>query len=42
MVIFKKAFTEIDIFTTVVKDFTGVTLKIDPVETEKVFDPFLS
>jgi hypothetical protein len=38
-VIFKKAFTEIDIFTAFVKDFTGVQLGIDKVETEKVFDP---
>jgi predicted transposase/invertase (TIGR01784 family) len=38
-VIFKKAFTEIDIFTAFVKDFTGVQLNIDKVETEKVFAP---
>lgn len=34
-VIFKKAFTEIDIFTTFVKDFTGIALKIDKVEIKK-------
>ena len=37
-VIFKKAFTNIDIFKAFVKDFTGAELDIDMVETEKRFD----
>ncbi len=36
-VIFKKAFCDVEIFTAFVKDFTGVTLEIDKVETEKSF-----
>jgi len=36
-VIFKKAFTQPDIFTAFVKDFTGVELEIEKVETEKTF-----
>lgn len=38
-VIFKKAFCQPDIFTAFVKDFTGVTVEIDSVQTEKRFDP---
>jgi len=37
-VMFKKAFCQTDIFTAFVKDFTGVQLEIDKVETEKTFD----
>ncbi len=37
-VLFKKAFCQPDIFTAFVKDFTGVQLEIDTVETEKTFD----
>jgi predicted transposase/invertase (TIGR01784 family) len=36
-VMFKKVFTDIDIFTAFVKDFTGVQLDIEKVETEKTF-----
>jgi predicted transposase/invertase (TIGR01784 family) len=36
-VIFKKVFTQLDIFTAFVKDFTGVQIEIDKVETEKTF-----
>ena len=38
-VIFKKAFSEPDIFKAFVKDFVGIELDIDRVETEKSFDP---
>ena len=38
-VIFKKAFSQPQIFTAFVKDITGIQLEIDHVETEKVFDP---
>jgi len=38
-VIFKKAFCDVEIFTQFVKDFTGIQLDIDQVETEKSFDP---
>lgn len=38
-VIFKKAFSDIEVFTQFVKDFTGVQLDIQQVETEKSFDP---
>ena len=37
-VIFKKAFCDVEVFTQFVKDFTGVQLEIDKVETEKSFD----
>jgi predicted transposase/invertase (TIGR01784 family) len=37
-VIFKKAFSQIDVFKAFVKDITGVELDIDKVETEKSFD----
>lgn len=37
-VMFKKVFTQPDIFTAFVKDFTGVQLEIDKVETEKTFE----
>jgi len=37
-VIFKKAFTDIEIFKAFVKDFTGLELDIDLVETDKRFD----
>lgn len=38
-VIFKKAFCDVEIFTAFVKDFLGIDLVIDKVETEKTFDP---
>jgi len=38
-VIFKKAFSKPNIFKAFVKDFTGIELVIDKVETEKSFDP---
>ena len=37
-VIFKKAFSQPDIFKAFVKDFLGLDLKIDKVEMEKSFD----
>jgi predicted transposase/invertase (TIGR01784 family) len=37
-VIFKKAFSQIDVFKAFVKDITGVELEIDKVETEKSFE----
>jgi hypothetical protein len=37
-VIFKKAFSDPDIFKAFVKDFLGIELVIDKVETEKSFD----
>lgn len=37
-VIFKKAFTPVDIFTAFVKDIIGIELNIQQVETEKRFD----
>jgi predicted transposase/invertase (TIGR01784 family) len=36
-VIFKKAFSQIDVFKAFVKDITGVELEIDKVETKKSF-----
>jgi predicted transposase/invertase (TIGR01784 family) len=38
-VIFKKAFSQPDIFTGFVRDILGVHIEIDRVETEKSFDP---
>jgi predicted transposase/invertase (TIGR01784 family) len=38
-VIFKKAFSQPDIFKAFVKDFLGIELNIDKVEMEKAFDP---
>ncbi len=38
-VIFKKAFSQPDIFKAFVKDFIGIELNIDQVEMEKSFDP---
>jgi len=38
-VIFKKAFSNPDIFKAFVKDFIGIELVIDKVETEKSFVP---
>jgi hypothetical protein len=38
-VIFKKAFCNVEVFTQFVKDFLGIQLDIDKVETEKSFDP---
>lgn len=38
-VIFKKAFSQLDVFREFVKDCTGVELDIERVETEKRFDP---
>ncbi|MCK5720248.1 MAG: PD-(D/E)XK nuclease family transposase, partial [Thiomargarita sp.] len=38
-VIFKKAFCHPEIFTAFVRDFTGIELEIDRVETEKEFEP---
>ena len=40
-VIFKKAFSQPHIFTAFVKDFTGVEIEIDKVETEKSFAPVI-
>jgi hypothetical protein len=37
-VIFKKAFSQPDIFKAFVKDFLGIELNIDQIETEKAFD----
>ena len=36
-VIFKKAFSQIDVFKAFVKDIIGIELEIDKVETEKSF-----
>jgi len=38
-VIFKKAFSQVDVFTAFVKDFIGLELQIDRVETDKAFSP---
>ena len=38
-VIFKKAFSDPDIFTAFVEDFVGTRMEIERVETEKSFDP---
>ena len=38
-VIFKKAFCDPEIFTAFVRDFIGIKLEIERVETEKSFDP---
>jgi hypothetical protein len=38
-VIFKKAFSQPDIFKAFVKDFLGIELNIDQVEMDKSFDP---
>jgi len=38
-VIFKKAFSDPEIFKAFVRDFLGIELEIDKVETEKAFDP---
>lgn len=35
---FKKVFTDVEVFTSFVKDVTGVTMKIKKVETEKVLE----
>ena len=40
-VIFKKAFSNPDIFKAFVKDFIGIDLKINKVETEKQFAPVI-
>ncbi|RKZ81063.1 MAG: hypothetical protein DRR19_22760 [Candidatus Parabeggiatoa sp. nov. 1] len=40
-VIFKKAFSNPDIFKAFVKDFIGIDLKINKVETEKEFFPII-
>jgi len=37
--IFKKAFRNVEIFTGLVEDFTGIHLEIDEVENDKVFAP---
>lgn len=37
-VIFKKAFSQLDVFKAFVKDITGIELEIDKVETEKSFE----
>jgi len=37
-VIFKKAFCDVEVFKAFVKDFIGIELKIDKVETEKKFE----
>lgn len=36
-VIFKKAFSQLDVFKAFVKDVIGIDLEIDNVETEKSF-----
>ncbi|MEN8215165.1 MAG: hypothetical protein ABFS56_02055 [Pseudomonadota bacterium] len=41
-VIFKKAFSQPDIFTALVKDFTGIELEIDEVENDKSFYPSIN
>jgi len=38
-VIFKKAFSDPEVFRGFVRDFLGIKLEIDRVETEKTFDP---
>ena len=38
-VIFKKAFCNVEVFKGFVRDFLGIELKIDKVQTEKKFDP---
>ena len=38
-VIFKKAFCDIEVLKTFAKNFLGIDLKIDKVQTEKKFDP---
>ena len=38
-VIFKKAFSDPDIFTALVKDFLNINIEIDHVEDDKVFIP---
>ncbi len=40
-VIFKKAFSQPEIFTAFVRDVLGVTIEIDHVETEKSFKPIV-
>ncbi len=37
-IIFKKGFRNVDIFKSLVKDFTGIELEIDEVENDKAFD----
>lgn len=37
-VIFKKAFSQVEIFKAFVKDIIGVELEIEKVETEKAFE----
>jgi hypothetical protein len=38
-VIFKKAFSDLEIFKSVIDDFFGTDIQIEKVETEKTFDP---
>ncbi|MCP4347055.1 MAG: hypothetical protein GY795_50590, partial [Desulfobacterales bacterium] len=38
-VVFKKAFSDPEIFTAFVRDFLGIEIEIDKVETEKSFGP---
>ncbi|MCK5662996.1 MAG: PD-(D/E)XK nuclease family transposase, partial [Thiotrichaceae bacterium] len=38
-VIFKKAFSDPQIFTALVKDFLDIDFEIDQVESEKIFNP---
>jgi len=38
-VVFKKAFSDPEIFTAFVRDFLGIAIEIEKVETEKSFDP---
>jgi hypothetical protein len=40
-VIFKKAFSQPSIFTAIIKDFFGVSIEIDNVETKKSFSPVI-
>jgi acid phosphatase class B len=37
--IFKKVFRNVEIFTGLVEDFTGIHIEIDEVENDKVFAP---
>jgi hypothetical protein len=39
--IFKKAFSDPEMFTTLVSDFLDIKLEIDFIETDKVFIPFV-
>ena len=38
-VIFKKAFTDMFVFKSFVKDVLGIEIEVDKIETEKKYDP---